>query len=59
MSVAENDRADSTDFEVKSHDVKIILGYAVSAIALLIAIYAASMSPGTAPAEFASMSFFP
>jgi hypothetical protein len=59
MRVAESSRSDNTDFEVKDHDAKIMLGYAVFAIALLIAIYAASASPGTAPGEFASMSAFP
>jgi hypothetical protein len=57
MRVAENIRSDSSDFE--DHDVKIMLGYVVLAITLLIAIYAASMSSGTAPGDFASMPVFP
>jgi hypothetical protein len=45
--------------EVRSHDVAIILGYAVFAIALLIAIYFASMSSGVMPGDLASMTVFP
>jgi hypothetical protein len=37
----------------------IALGYAVLSIVILIGIYLASMSPGTAPGEFGSMAVFP
>jgi len=59
MTVAESNRSGSAEFRVKDHDVKIILGYVVFTIALLIAIYAASTSPGTAPGDFVSISVFP
>jgi|HubBroStandDraft_6_1064221.scaffolds.fasta_scaffold1800432_2 hypothetical protein len=59
MRVVEISRSDHTDLEVKNHDVKIMLGCVVFAVALLIGIYAASMSPAFTPDEFASVSFFP
>jgi hypothetical protein len=45
--------------EVKNHDAMISVGYAIFAIVLLIAIYFGSMSSGTAPGDFASMTVFP
>jgi hypothetical protein len=59
MTVAENNRSDSAGSEIRNYDVKIMLGYVVLAVALLIAIYAAAMSSGIAPGDFASMSAFP
>jgi hypothetical protein len=59
MRIAEIGRPNHTDFDVRNHDVKIMLGYVVFAVALLIGIYTASMSPPFTPDEFASMSFFP
>jgi hypothetical protein len=59
MSIAANEQPDRTNFKVGDHDVKIMSGYVVLAIVLLIAIYAASASPGTDPGELASMSVFP
>jgi hypothetical protein len=43
----------------KSYDNTILIGYAAFAILLLIAIYFASMSSGTAPNDFSSMTVFP
>lgn len=45
--------------EVRSHDVTIMLGYVAIAFVLMIAIYLGSMSSGTAPADFATMTVFP
>jgi hypothetical protein len=45
--------------EVKNDDAMISVGYAIFAIVLLIAIYFGSMSSGTAPGDFASMTVFP
>jgi hypothetical protein len=45
--------------EVRSHDLTIILGYSAFAIVLLIAIYLGSLSSGTAPGDFATMTVFP
>lgn len=59
MRIVEIGRRNHTDFDVRDHDVKIILGCVVFAVALLIGIYAASMSPAFTPDEYASMSFFP
>jgi hypothetical protein len=59
MRVTEISRSDHTDLEVKNYDVKIMLGYVVFVVVMLIAIGAASISPGASPADFASMSFFP
>jgi hypothetical protein len=56
MEVAEQFTAQR---EVKNHDAMISVGYAIFAIVLLIAIYFGSMSSGTAPGDFASMTVFP
>jgi hypothetical protein len=45
--------------EVKNYDMSILLGYSIFAIVVLIVIYFDSMSPGTASADFASMTVFP
>jgi hypothetical protein len=45
--------------EYKDYDALITTSYAVFAIIFLLAIYAASMSPGTASGDLASMSVFP
>jgi hypothetical protein len=44
---------------VKNYDMSILLGYSIFAIVVLIVIYFDSMSPGTAPADFVSMTVFP
>jgi hypothetical protein len=45
--------------KVKHYDATILLGYVALSIVLLIEICFASMSPGTAPGDFASMTVFP
>jgi hypothetical protein len=45
--------------EVKSHDMTIIIGYAVVALMFLIAIYLASLSSGAELGDFATMTVFP
>jgi hypothetical protein len=47
------------DVEVKNYDMSILLGYSIFAIVFLVVIYFDSMSPGTAPADFVSMTVFP
>jgi len=42
-----------------NRDVAILIGYAAFAIVLLIAIYLAAMSCGTAPGDLATMTVFP
>jgi hypothetical protein len=49
----------TTQSEVKSRDVTIMLGYSILGIVLLIAIYFGSMSSGTAAGDLASMIVFP
>jgi hypothetical protein len=44
---------------VRDYDATILLGYIAFSVVLLISIYFASMSPGTAPGAFESMTFFP
>jgi hypothetical protein len=59
MTVAERIRFDSTRHNANDRDAIILISYAAFAVVLLIAIYLASMSSGTAPGEFASMTVFP
>jgi hypothetical protein len=59
VTVAENIRRNNSDLKVKDYDTRITLGYAISSMVFLVIIYAASMSAGTAAADFASMSVFP
>jgi hypothetical protein len=59
MEIVQPTKFATTQGEVKSHDGTIILGYAAFAIVLLIAIYLGSLSSGTAPGDFATMSVFP
>jgi hypothetical protein len=61
MEIAEQftARRQAEDIEVKNYDMSILLGYSVFAIVFLVVIYFDSMSPGTAPADFASMTVFP
>ena len=59
MRVAENIRHDNSELKAKDYDTLITLAYAIFSIAFLVIIYAASMSAGTAPGEFASMTVFP
>jgi uncharacterized membrane protein len=59
MAIAEQARLETIQRTTQSHDTAILLGYSIFAIVLLIAIYLASMSSGTAPGDFASMTVFP
>ena len=61
MEIAEQftARRQAEDVEVKNYDMSILLGYSIFAIVFLIVIYFDSMSPGTAAADFASMTVFP
>ena len=45
--------------KVRNHDASIILGYLIWSIIFLVALYSASMVPGTAPGDFASMVALP
>jgi|GEM_PF-3399912 hypothetical protein len=59
MEIAPQTRLETTQREVRNHDKTILLGYWVVALLLLIGLYLGSMSPGTAPGDFASMIVFP
>jgi hypothetical protein len=59
VTAAENIRSGNSELKVRDYDTRIMLCYAIFSIAFLVIIYAASMSAGTAPGEFASMSVFP
>jgi hypothetical protein len=59
MEIVQQTRFETAEREVKSHDATILLGYLVFAIVLLIGIYLGSLSSGTAPGDFASMTVFP
>jgi hypothetical protein len=59
MSLAQEVRLTATRSSGRSHDVTILLGYSVLAIAMVIAICLASGGPGTDVVEFATMSAFP
>ena len=59
MEIAQKAKFQTAEHEIGSHDVTIILGYATFAIVLLIAMYFGSMSSGTAPGDFATMTVFP
>jgi hypothetical protein len=45
--------------KVRNHDASIMLGYLMLSVIFLVALYSASMVPGTAPGDFASMVVFP
>jgi hypothetical protein len=59
MEITQQTRFETTQREVRSHDISILLGYSAFAILLLIAIYSGAMSSGTAPGDFAWMTVFP
>lgn len=52
-------RINNAKRKAKDNDATILLSYVALSIALLIEIYFASMSPGTAPGDFSSMTVFP
>jgi hypothetical protein len=59
MRTADQIHLDSSKFKRAGTDGLIVLSCAAFAIVFLVLIYVASMSPGTAAGEFASMSAFP
>jgi hypothetical protein len=59
MEIVQPTKFTSAQRDGRDHDVTIILGYAAFAIVLLIAIYLGSLSSGTAPGDFATMTVFP
>jgi hypothetical protein len=59
MRVAENIRIDNSESKAEDYDTLITLSYAVFSIKLLVVIYFASLSAGTASGDFATMSVFP
>ena len=59
MEIAQQTRFETTQRKVRSHDVKILLGYTVFAILLLIGIYWGSLAPALTPDDLASMTAFP
>lgn len=59
MELARQVRIAPTKADASSRDMSIILGYAVFSVAMFIAIYLASGGPGTAPADFATLTVFP
>jgi hypothetical protein len=59
MEIAQQSRFATAKPEVRSRDTAIILGYSILAILFLVAMYFASTSSGTAPADFATMTVFP
>jgi hypothetical protein len=50
---------ETKNLEAKNYDMSILLGYSIFAIVFLIVVYFDSMSPGTAPGDFAAMTVFP
>jgi hypothetical protein len=59
MKVTRLSHINSATLKVKHPDTTILLACVVLMIVFLIAIYTASMSPGTAPGELSSMTVFP
>jgi hypothetical protein len=59
MEIAQQSRYTTAKPEARGRDTTILLGYSILAIVFLIAMYFASMSPGTAPGDFGMMSVFP
>jgi hypothetical protein len=59
MEIVQRTRFKTAHREAGSHDVTIVLGYVAFAIVLVIAIYLGSLSSGTAPGDFATMTVFP
>jgi hypothetical protein len=59
MAIAQQVRLEAAPRGVKAYDVTILVGYSFFAIVLLLGIYFGSMSSGTVPGDFASMTVFP
>jgi hypothetical protein len=52
-TIAEQNHFDAE--KVRNHDTSIMLGYLIVSVIFLVALYSASMVPGTVPGDFASM----
>ncbi len=60
MELAQQVRlASTTSNNVRSRDHAIIIGYAVFALVLIVAIYLAGGEPGTSAADLADVTVFP
>jgi hypothetical protein len=59
MTIVPQTRFEPAPDGLKSLDNTIMIGYVALAIVSLIVIYLSSMSSGTAPGDFASMTVFP
>lgn len=59
ISFVKQSHIDESELKVTDYDVTILLGAAALSIVFLIVIYLASLSPGTAPGELASMAVLP
>jgi hypothetical protein len=59
MTILQQTRFQSAPGHLKSYDNTILIGCATFVIVLLVAFYLASLSSGTAPGDFASMTVFP
>jgi len=59
MEIVQSTKLSPAQREVKSHDGTIMLSYLALAIVFMIAIYLGSLSSGTAPGDFATMTVFP
>jgi hypothetical protein len=59
MEIAQRSSVATAKQQTRNRDKTILLGYSILAIVFLIAMYFASMSSGTAPADFATMTVFP
>ena len=59
MALAQQVRLTAAKGSERNHDTTILLGYAVCAILMVIAIYLASGGPGTEAVDFAHMTVFP
>ena len=59
MEIAQQTWFETTQRKFRSHDAKILLGYTVFAILLLIGIYWGSLAPALTPDDLASMTAFP
>ena len=59
MEIVQRTRIETAQREVRTYDATILLGYAAFAVVLLIAVFLGSLSSGTAPGDFATMTVFP
>lgn len=59
MALAQQVRLTASRSGERSHDMAILLGYAVFAIVMVIAICLASGGPGADVVDFSNMSVFP